>query len=60
MATSFYYYYLTAGYLLLFFTTHLTDPSKGSFKHAQNHNETHYCAVVAGASLGLLLRSRIR
>jgi hypothetical protein len=60
MATTVFFYYLVGAYLMLFFTSHLTDPSKMSFKHATNHNETHYSAVVSGTVLGLLLRSRIR
>lgn len=60
MATTMFFYYLVAMYGMLFFTNHLTDPSKAGFKHATNHNETHYSAVGLGAVLGLLLRSKIR
>ena len=60
MATTVFFYYLVGSYLMLFFTSHLTDPSMTGFKHATNHNETHYSSVVAGTALGLLLRTRIR
>ena len=59
LATTIFFYYLVGAYLLLYFTSHLTD-AKSQFKHATNHNETHYSAVVTGTLLGLLLRSRIR
>ena len=60
MATTFFFYYLTGFYFLLFFTNHVTDPRMSQFKHALNHNETHYSSVVTGALLGLLLRARLR
>ena len=58
MLGTMFFYYLTSMYFLLFFTNHFMDTTK-QFKHAQNHNETHYSAAGAGLLLGLLLRRRI-
>lgn len=58
MATSVFFYYVTGFYYLLFFTNHVTDPSMAQFKHAMNHNETHYAAAISGILTGLALRRR--
>ena len=59
--TQFPFYMLAATYFLLFFSNHITDPTKRTnFKHAQNHNESHYSAVVLGIVLGLALRRRLK
>ena len=55
------FFYMTIFYFLLFFTNHVMDMSDVKLqKQAQNHNETHYAAMLLGASLGVLIRLRKR
>ena len=63
MATSFFFYYLFAFYGVLFFTQHLSvfpDEANKHVKHATNHNETHYTAILLGALIALATKGRVR
>ena len=62
-ATSFFFYYLLAFYGLCFFTQHLTvspTQQRKPVRHAANHNETHYSALVLGLLLGLAAKKRLK
>ena len=55
--------YILAFYGILFFTEHMTLEqmrTAGVHVKAQNHNETHYAAVILGLGLGVLFRRRLR
>ena len=57
IATTFQFYMVPSLYALLFFTQHLSEAADKKYKkHALNHNETHYAAVVLGILLGLASR----
>ena len=57
IATSIPFLIIPTAYVLMFFGDHVTDPQlRKTFKHAQNHNETHYASMVLALLLGVSLR----
>lgn len=57
MATTIPFLIVPTTFVLMFFGDHVTDPElQKTFKHAQNHNETHYASMVLALLLGVSLR----